>query len=50
MKLFHLEQPDLFMKDSERLEEAYYRQGEKIAYVTENMAEYTVDHSGFDNE
>jgi uncharacterized protein (DUF488 family) len=50
MKLFHLEQPDLFMKDSERLEEAYYRQGEKIAYVAENAAEYTIDHTGFDNE
>jgi len=50
MKLFHLEQPALFMKDSERLEEAYHRQGEKIAYVAENAAEYSVDHTGFDNE
>ena len=32
MRLFQLGQPDLFMKDSERLEEAYNRQGEKIAY------------------
>ena len=50
MKLFHLEQPDLFMKDSERLEEAYSRQEEKIAYVSETEAAYTVDHTGFDNE
>jgi len=50
MKLFHLEQPGLFMKDSERLEEAYHRQAEKIAYVAENAAEYSVDHKGFDNE
>lgn len=50
MKLFHLEQPALFMKDSERLEEAYHRQAEKIAYVAEKAAEYSVDHKGFDNE
>ena len=50
MKLFHLEQPDLFMKDSERLAEAYFRQEEKIAYVTENETVYKVNHTGFDNE
>jgi uncharacterized protein (DUF488 family) len=50
MKLFHLDQPDLFMKDSERLAEAYSRQEEKIAYVAENEAAYQVNHAGFDNE
>jgi uncharacterized protein (DUF488 family) len=50
MKLFHLEQPDLFVRDSERLEEAYSRQEEKIAYVAENEAEYTVNPTGFNNE
>ena len=50
MKLFRLDQPDFFMKDSERLEEAYNRQGEKIAYVAETVAEYTPDHKGFSNE
>lgn len=32
MKLFHLYQPDLFKTESERLEEAYDLQGERIAY------------------
>ena len=50
MKLFHLEQPDLFMKDSERLEEAYSRQEGKIAYIAENEAEYTANHTGIENE
>ncbi len=50
MKLFHLEQPDLFMKDSERLEEAYSRQEGKIAYIAENEAEYTANHTGIKNE
>lgn len=40
MKSYHLEQPDLFMQDSERLEEAYKRQGERLAYVAEGEAEY----------
>lgn len=50
MKLFNLDQPALFMKDAERLEEAYFRQEEKIAYVSENGAEYTVSHTGYNNE
>ena len=50
MKLFHLEQPDLFIKDSERLEEAYSRQEDKIAYVAENEAEYMANNSGFNHE
>ena len=33
MKLFKLDQPDLFRNDSERLLEAYSLQEEKIAYV-----------------
>jgi len=49
MKLHHLEQPDLLMKDSERLEEAYSRQAAKIAYVAENSEDYTVDRKGFGN-
>ena len=40
MKTFNLEQPDFFLKDSERLAEAYSRQEEKIAYIAENEAEY----------
>jgi uncharacterized protein (DUF488 family) len=40
MKLYHLEQPQLIMKDTERLEEAYLRQSEKIAYVAEDMDQY----------
>ena len=40
MKLYHLEHPQLFMKDSERLEEAYLRQSEKIAYVADDMDQY----------
>jgi uncharacterized protein (DUF488 family) len=50
MKLFNLEQPDLFMKDSDRLAEAYSRQEEKIAYVEENEVGYKVNNTGFDNE
>lgn len=50
MKLFHLDQPDLFMQDSERLEEAYSRQEDKIAYVAENEEDYTANHKGFNNE
>ncbi len=50
MKLFHLEQPDLFMKDSERLEEAYSRQENKIAYVSENVEEYRADDKGVNHE
>ena len=50
MRLFHLEQPDLFMKDSERLEEAYYRQEEKIAYVSETQGEYKPDDKGANHE
>jgi len=40
MKTYNLEQPDLFLKDSERLAEAYSKQEEKIAYIAENEAEY----------
>jgi uncharacterized protein (DUF488 family) len=36
MKLYHLEQPDLFMTDSQRLERAYSKQEEQIAYVAED--------------
>jgi len=50
MKLFHLEQPNLFMKDSDRLEEAYSRQEEKIAYIAESDTEYKANYKGFDNE
>jgi uncharacterized protein (DUF488 family) len=50
MKLFHLEQPNLFIQDSERLEEAYSRQEDKIAHVTENEAEYTANNIGSNNE
>ena len=38
LKIFKLNQPDLFRSEQERLEEAYSRQGEKIAY---EMAEPT---------
>jgi uncharacterized protein (DUF488 family) len=50
MKLFHLEQPDLFMNEAHRLEEAYSRQEEKIAYVAENEATYMANLTGIDNE
>jgi hypothetical protein len=32
MKLFKLDQPDLFRTDQQRLDDAYSRQGENIAY------------------
>ena len=32
MKLFNLDQPELFRNEQQRLEDAYCRQGEKIAY------------------
>ena len=50
LKLFHLEQPDLFMSKAQRLTEAYSRQEEKIAYVAENEATYMANSKGFDNE
>lgn len=50
MKLFNLEQPDFFMKDTDRLAEAYSRQEEKIAYVVENEAAYINKHIGFEDE
>ena len=50
MKLFHLEQPDLFMKDSERLEEAYSMQEGKIAYVSETPEEYRSNDKGANHE
>jgi uncharacterized protein (DUF488 family) len=50
MKLYHLEQPQLFMKDSERLEAAYSRQSEKIAYVAEDVAKYAAEETGIDHE
>jgi len=50
MKLFHLEQPDLFMKDSERLEEAYSKQEGKIAYVSETPEEYRSNDKGANHE
>jgi len=34
MKLFNLNHPDLFRSEQQRLEDAYSRQGEKIAYET----------------
>ena len=50
MKLYQLDQPDLFINDSERLEEAYNRQWGKIAYVAETTADYTGDNEGSSNE
>ena len=40
MKLFKLDQPDLFRNDSERLLEAYSLQEENIAYVAEHAMDY----------
>ena len=34
MKLFNLYHPDMFRSEQQRLEDAYSRQGEKIAYET----------------
>jgi len=50
LKLFKLNQPDLFLSEQQRLDEAYSRQEEEIAYVAENAAEYTVEYSGLYNE
>jgi uncharacterized protein (DUF488 family) len=50
LKLFNLEQPDLFMNQEQRLEEAYSRQEERIAYVAENEALYVTNSTGIDNE
>jgi len=50
LKLFHLENPDLFMNEAQRLTEAYSRQEEKIAYVAENEVTYMANSTGFDNE
>jgi len=50
MKLYQLDQPDLFINDSERLEEAYNRQWGKIAYVAETKADYTSGNEGASNE
>ena len=50
LKLFKLEQPDLFMNKEQRLEEAYSRQEEKIAFVAENEATYIPNSTGIDNE
>ena len=33
MRIHNLNQPDLFHPESDRLEEAYNRQGEKIAFT-----------------
>lgn len=50
MKLYHLDQPDLFMKNTEQLEEAYNRQGEQIAYVAETTMDYKTNGRGSNNE
>ncbi len=50
LTLFHLENPDLFMNEAQRLTEAYSRQEEKIAYVAENETTYVANSTGFDNE
>lgn len=50
MKLYQLDQPDLFINESERLEEAYNRQWGKIAYVAETATNCTGDNEGFSNE
>lgn len=50
LKLFHLENSDLFMSEAQKLAEAYSRQEEKIAYIAENEATYMANSKGFDNE
>ena len=50
LKLFHLEQPALFINEAQRLAEAYSRQEEKIAYVAENEATYMANSTGINNE
>ncbi|MCI5218538.1 MAG: DUF488 domain-containing protein [Candidatus Electrothrix sp. LOE2] len=41
LKLFKLDHPELFRSEQQRLDDAYSRQGEKIAYETaESIAEY----------
>ncbi len=50
MKIYNLEQPDLFLNEAERLTEAYSRQEEKIAYVAENEVGYNTNHTGLKHE
>ena len=43
-------QPYWLLNINEQITEAYERQVEKIAYVAENVASYTSDNEGFNNE
>lgn len=50
LKLFKLDQPELFRDVNDQITEAYARQAEKIAYVAETAAEYTADDERFSND
>ncbi|MCK4468012.1 MAG: DUF488 domain-containing protein [Desulfobacterales bacterium] len=50
LKLFKLDQPDLFRDVNDQITEAYEKQAEKIAYVAESAAEYTAEDEGSSNE
>jgi uncharacterized protein (DUF488 family) len=41
LRLFHLDLPDIFRNDNEKLVEAYDRQGENIAYTEKSEVDYT---------
>ncbi|MCJ7615762.1 MAG: DUF488 domain-containing protein [Desulfobacterales bacterium] len=50
LKLFKLDQPDLFRNVNDQITEAYKKQAEKIAYVAETSAEYTAEDERSSNE
>lgn len=50
LKLFKLDQPELFRDVNDQITEAYEKQAEKIAYVAETAAEYTAEDEGSSNE
>ena len=50
LKLFKLDQPELFRDVNDQITEAYNRQAEKIAYVAETATDYTSDTEGSSNE
>lgn len=50
LKLFGLDQPEIFRDVNEQINEAYQRQAEKIAYVSETANNYSDDYGDQKNE
>ena len=50
LKLFKLDQPELFRDVNDKITEAYNRQAEQIAYVAETKADYTSGNERSSNE